>query len=190
MLLRSKWTKSVSDYVEKSSLFFGYLCGGLVLFMMFSIVYDVVMRHIFHSPTIWADEVSSYLLVGITFMGTAYTLSVGGHILVEVIVESLPPLVRRRLELVTDSLTLAFLLILCFQAYRLTIDSYLDQKITPTLLRTPVFIPQLSMAVGLTLACFQFVVTAYLKRSKKGNQRDENEISKAGDVSKNGGVKE
>jgi TRAP-type C4-dicarboxylate transport system permease small subunit len=189
MRLRSKWSKKVSESVEKSSLFFGYLCGGLVLFMMFSIVYDVLMRHIFRSPTIWADEVSCYLLVGITFMGAAYTLAVGGHILVEVIVESLPPLVRRRLELVTDSLTLAFLLIFCFQAYRLTIDSYLDQKIAPTLLRTPTFIPQLSMAIGLTLACFQFVVTAFLK-SNKHNGRNENEISRTDDLSEDEGFKE
>lgn len=136
--------------IEKVSLIFGYISGGFAFLMMFIIGYDVVMRHIFNDPTIWADEVSCYLLVGITFLGAAYTLNKDGHVRIETLVDRLRPKKRKRLELVTDVLSIIFLVIFTRQAYWLVKDSYSSIKISATLLRTPLYLPQLLLAVGLT----------------------------------------
>ncbi|MCK4790319.1 MAG: TRAP transporter small permease [Desulfobacteraceae bacterium] len=144
--------------VEKVSLIFGYISGGFAFLMMVIIGYDVVMRHIFNDPTIWADEVSCYLLVGITFLGAAYTLTMGGHIHVETLVLRLKPKIRQRLEFVTDVLSLVFLVVLARQAYWLVKDSYVSVTISATLLRTPLYLPQLLLAIGLTWLCLQLLV--------------------------------
>ena len=149
------WLLSV---VERVSVIFGYISGVFALLMMFIIGYDVVMRHIFNNPTIWADEVSCYLLVGITFLGAAYTLNMGGHIHVETLVVRLKPKIRKRLEFITDVLSLAFLVVLVRQAYWLVKDSYVSNKISATLLRTPLYLPQLLLAIGLTWLCLQLLV--------------------------------
>lgn len=153
-------TESVNwllSLIEKVSLFFGYISGGFVLFMMFSIGYDVVMRHIFNAATIWADEVSGYLLVGIAFLGAAYTLTVEGHIRIETLMERLPTKKRQRLEFVTDVLSVAFLVVFTWQMYRLVKDSYVNVSLAPTLVRTPLYLPQLLLAIGLTWLCLQLL---------------------------------
>ena len=144
--------------IDKVSVIFGYISGGFVFLMMVIIGYDVVMRHIFNDPTIWADEVSCYLLVGVTFLGAAYTLTMGGHIHVETLVVRLKPKFRQRLELIADVLTLAFLVVLTRQGYWLVKDSYVSTKISATLLRTPLYIPQILLAVGLMWLCLQLLV--------------------------------
>jgi len=148
------WFASI---IEKLSLVLGYISGCFVLLMMFIIIFDVVMRHIFNRPTIWADEISCYLLVGIAFLGSAYTLITGGHIRVELI-ERLASKIRQRFEFTTDIISLAFLLVLTYQAYKLVIDSYVSVKISSTLLRTPLFLPQLLIAIGLTCLCLQLLI--------------------------------
>lgn len=143
--------------IEKVSLILGYISGGFAFLMMVIIGYDVVMRHIFDDPTIWADEVSCYLLVGITFLGAAYTLIMDGHVRIETLVDRLKPKTRRSLEFATDVLSLAFLVVFTRQAYWLVKDSYVSVKISATLLRTPLYLPQLLFAIGLTWFCLQLI---------------------------------
>jgi C4-dicarboxylate transporter DctQ subunit len=144
--------------ITKISLFLGYISSGLVFIMMLSIVYDVAMRHVFDNPTIWADEVSGYFLVAITFLGAAYTLTVDGHIRIETFVERLKKKKKKGFELIINILSLSFLVVFGVQAFRLTVDSYMSGTRAPTLLRMPYYIPQLLIAIGLTWLCLQMVI--------------------------------
>jgi C4-dicarboxylate transporter DctQ subunit len=138
------------DLVEKISSVLAYICGAMVFFMMVSIIYDVVLRHILNQPTIWADEVSCYLLVGISFLGAAYALKTDAHVRIETFVERLSPRARNAMEMITDVLSLGFLFIFAWQGYRLVIESFVYVRIAPTLMRTPLYLPQASLAVGLS----------------------------------------
>jgi len=158
------WMEWLFQKIQKVSMFLGYFSGVLVILMVASIVYDVVMRHIFNDPTIWADELSCYLLVGITFLGAAYTLVIDGHIRVETIVEKLPHKVREWVGFTADILGFGFLIIFGWYAFGLAWDSYSDVNLASTLLRTPLFIPQLSLALGLVWLCFQ-MLAIILQRS-------------------------
>ncbi len=147
----------IINLVTKTSTALGYLSGGLVLAMMISLGYDVVARHVFNSPTIWADELSGYLLVAITFLGAAYTLTMDAHVRVDTLIDRLDGKKRRGVIFVTDVVSLVFLWVYGWQAYRLAIDAYVSVKISPTLLRTPIFIPQVVLPIGLTLLWLQLV---------------------------------
>ena len=148
----------VLSKIEKISLYLGYLSGFLVFLMMAIIVLDVVKRHIFSSPTIWADEVSCYLLVGISFLGASYTLLQDGHIRVEAVIRKFNPRIRWYVELVIDFFSLAFLIFFSWQAFKFVIHSYSTDWISSTLLRTPLYIPQTFFAVGLLWFVLQLMV--------------------------------
>ena len=167
---RTPWLDWFCGKIEKVSMSLGYFSGVFVLLMVACIVYDVVMRHIFNDPTIWADELSCYLLVGITFLGAAYTLAVNGHIRVETFVERLPHKVRAWVEFVADILGFVFLIIFGCYAFELVWDSYRYVNLSSTLLRTPLYIPQLSVALGLTWLCFQMlavILQLFVRMQKK-----------------------
>ncbi len=71
---------------------------------------SVLGRALFHSANYWQDEAAVFLLVGATFMSSAYVQSQRGHIGIEAFVGLLSPLANRiRLWLVD----VASLFILC-----------------------------------------------------------------------------
>ena len=144
--------------IEKISLYLGYVSGGFVFLMMAIIIIDVVKRHIFNSPTIWADEVSCYLLVGIAFLGSSYTLLKDGHIRVEAVVRKLNSRLRWYVEIIIDFFSLAFLIFFSWQACKFAFHSYSTDWISSTLLRTPLYIPQIFFAVGLLWFALQLTV--------------------------------
>jgi len=158
--------------IEKISVYLGYFSGVLVFLMMLSIIIDVVMRHIFNSPTTWADEVSCYLLVGITFLGASYTLKFEGHIRVEAIIVKMKPGIRKYVEISLDILSFLFLAFFALQAFKLVADSYSSVRIAPTLLRTPLYVPQVFFAIGLTWFALQLAVK--ILQNFKENKPEEN----------------
>lgn len=164
MLKKSELAKSLLSKTGKVSHFLGDVSGGFIFVMMLIIVYDVLMRRVFNKPTIWADETSCYLLVGVTFLGAAYTLKMGGHIHIEALVGRLKPNVKQRWMFVIDVLTFAFLVAFTWQTYKLAIDAYVNATIATTLLRTPVYIPQLLIPIGLTWLCLQLLAEIWQSR--------------------------
>jgi TRAP-type C4-dicarboxylate transport system permease small subunit len=159
--------KLILSIIEKISLSLGYVSGGLVVLMMLSIVIDVFMRHVLNQPTIWADEISCYLLVGITFLGAAYTLMLDGHIRVEAILTRFNPKIRKHIEIVAEFFSLIFLFIFSWQAFKLVIDSYTSVRIAPTLLRTPLYIPQFLFAFGLLWFFLQLLAKILRRRTRQ-----------------------
>lgn len=62
------------------SIFFGKAASWLAVPMMLSLIYEVFMRYVFDSPTIWSMDIS-IMLFGLHFMvGSAYCLQAGQHI--------------------------------------------------------------------------------------------------------------
>lgn len=144
--------------IDNASLYLGYFSGALVLIMMIIIVIDVIKRHIFNAPTIWADEVSCYLLAGIALLGSAYTLTIDGHIRVEAITRIFNEHLRWYIELIGDILSLSFLLFFSWHACKFVLKSYSTEWISPTLLRTPLYVPQFFFTIGIVWFTVQFIV--------------------------------
>jgi len=66
--------------IEKLSNWSGIATAWLIIPMTVAVTWEVVARHFFRAPTIWAFDVT-YMLYGTHFMlGTAYTLMRIGHV--------------------------------------------------------------------------------------------------------------
>ena len=65
-----------------------------ILFMMFAISYAVMMRYVWNKPVPWIVEISSYLMLYITFLGTAWLQRKGGHVEVDLFTGRLKPRTR------------------------------------------------------------------------------------------------
>ncbi|MFH1481362.1 MAG: TRAP transporter small permease [Pseudomonadota bacterium] len=152
-----KWVDRLLAIIRRVSYVLGLICGGFAFLMTLIIVYDVFMRLFFNAPTIWADEISCYMLIGIAFIGAAYTHTLEGHIRVETLVDRFTSKNRKRLDFATDILSFVFLIIYAWYAIDLVRDSYVNNRITQTLLRTRVYMPQILMALGLVWLCLQFL---------------------------------
>jgi TRAP-type mannitol/chloroaromatic compound transport system permease small subunit len=72
----------------------GRIVAWLIIPMTIAVTWEVVARHFFRAPTIWAFDVT-YMLYGTHFMlGTAYTLMRIGHVRTDMLYSKWP--VRRQ----------------------------------------------------------------------------------------------
>lgn len=77
--------------LEFPSILVAKLAAWLILPMTLSLVYEVVMRYIFDSPTIWAYD-TTYMMAGSLFMlGSAYALRKGHHVRADFLFTTLRP---------------------------------------------------------------------------------------------------
>ncbi len=81
------------------------------------ILFEIVMRYVFLSPTIWVHETTTFLC-GISFAyGGLYALSRDRHIRVVLIYDAVPPRARRVLDIVLSIIGLVTMLFFAFAAW-------------------------------------------------------------------------
>lgn len=83
----------------------GHIVSYLIIGLIATMVYEVVARYFFSSPTIWASDMT-YMLYGSFFMlGAAYTLRHRGHIRTDFLYSNFPVRVQGIID------TIAYLLL-------------------------------------------------------------------------------
>ena len=102
------------------------------------------------------DAYAGYCMAASGFLALAHTLKRGEHIRVSLVLEHAGPRLRRVLELV--SLAAATILALAFAWYsiRLTFQSWQFNDISTGNDATPLWIPELAMAIGTTVLLIAF----------------------------------
>jgi TRAP-type C4-dicarboxylate transport system permease small subunit len=82
--------------------------------------YSVLGRALFQSPNYWQDEAAVFLLVGATFMTSAYVQHQRGHIGIEAFVGLLSPFANRVRLWLVDVASFAFCAFFAWKSWTLT----------------------------------------------------------------------
>lgn len=132
-------------------LYAGAALAGIFLFLMMALVtVDVLLRE-FARPTGVAVEITGYLLAGVTFMGTAYTLRKGRHVRICVVADRLTERKRQWLYIGALIVGLGFAVWFFWYIGQHVIDLYNLKSVSLTHLRTPLWVVQLMMPIGFGL---------------------------------------
>ena len=150
--------KSFRNVVEKGNLLLGYVSGLGILLMGLMLCYEVVCRYFFKAPTIWAQETSIYLFIWTMLAGSAYTLQKGKHVRIDLLIEHLSLRTQHIIEMITSFVGMVFCAIVSWQAYEMISASVGYSKVSATLLRVPMWIPQMALLLGFVLLTFQFAL--------------------------------
>jgi len=102
------------------------------------------------------DAYAGYFMAGSGFLALAATLHRGEHIRVALVVDRLPPSWRRRVELIAFAIGLALALLLAWFSLRLAWQSWLFNDISTANDATPLWIPQMAMALGTLVLAIAF----------------------------------
>jgi C4-dicarboxylate transporter DctQ subunit len=149
--------------IKKVNLICATIAGILILFVNFSIFFDVFFRYFFRSPSIWITEVSTYLFLYIIFLATPFALQQGRHIKVTFLRHSLSDAAARLLDLFCSLLAMIFCAVLLWQASRMTWQAYVEKWVSPTVLNAPLVYVYIVMVVGSTLLLATFLLRAILE---------------------------
>jgi len=133
------------------------IAGLCILAVAFIVCYEIVMRGLFGAPTEWVLEISTYLIITAGFLGLGVTLRRRGHIQVDFVVEHLSPRVQCVLELAMTLLAVLLFLIFMTESTDFVLTSYEYNKLSPSILRFPLWIPQLSLVLGFGLLFLELI---------------------------------
>ena len=124
------------------------LAGCLLLITALIICYEIVVRDFFHSPTEWVLEVSTYAILIAGFLGLAVAFRDNAHVRVDIFAGRLAPETKRKLDMVINVISCLLFLIVMTESMDLVTSSYVYHKLSPSILRFPLFIPQFALVFG------------------------------------------
>lgn len=120
--------------------------------------YSVLGRALFHAANYWQDEAAVFLLVGATFMTSAFVQSRRGHIGIEAFIGLLSPAVNRVRLWLVDLASLLFCVFFTWKSWTLAHEAYVDGQVSNSMWSPPLAIPYGLMACGMTLLCLQILL--------------------------------
>ena len=103
------------------------------------------------------DAYAGYMMAGAGFFALAHTLKRGEHIRVTLLLQALKPAARHKLELFGLAVAILLSLLLAIFSVKLCWQSLQFNDISTSNDATPLWIPQIAMAVGTAILCIAFV---------------------------------
>ena len=131
-----------------SALFCALALAGMALL----IPTEVIARSLFNYSFQSIEELSAYGLVVVAFLSLSVVIHDDALFRAGFLIDRLADGRRRRLEIVFLVALLAFFVTIDYECFALVLNTYRGGYVAPTLLATPLFVPQLLMPVGITIA--------------------------------------
>lgn len=125
-------------------------CVFLVV-MAFLVFTNVLLRFFFGKPLVFAEEYAAYLLIAIVYLGFAYTARMEGHIRVDVVYRHFTKTVRDGLDVTTSILILVVVGVCFWYSLGLFLENIKTHAVAIGLLRTPLWVPQTVLVIGLPI---------------------------------------
>jgi TRAP-type transport system small permease protein len=148
--------------LEKSCM---WVCELAILAMGAIVILELVTRNLFDFSFEMSDELGGYIIVGITFMSLPVCQVYKSYHHVQFVQARLSPKAQAFSHLLFDLLSLLFCVVLIWQLTRFVMTTHRSEDVAPTLLATPLWIPQAIMPIGM------LATTISLSRSAIGNWR-------------------
>jgi len=107
----------VLKWLRRITRALGYVAGALIIASALVMLYDVVLRYVFNSPSLIAPFLAAFLMMGGIFLGTAHALDFGGHVNVDILITKLKPLPGKICMTIGYALSLVFVYFLTRACY-------------------------------------------------------------------------
>jgi TRAP-type C4-dicarboxylate transport system permease small subunit len=149
------------DFYIRAVAFLSRVTGVFAAFLIalaVLVICDIVVeRYILNLTTIWQIDVVTYCIVGATFIGSAYVLMTRGHVNVDILPMHVKPRIRFWLALSTMLLAITFCIVIFVLCTAYWYEAYSERWLSNTVWRARLWIPYLSMPIGLGLLILQYI---------------------------------
>ena len=86
--------------IDFISIWSGKLVAWIVIGNIFALVYEVIARYLFNSPTAWSYEMTYFFYGSHFLLGAAYTLHIKSHIRVDILYRNFSPRGRAIIDII------------------------------------------------------------------------------------------
>jgi len=131
--------KSTLQILDKIGEWQGKVVSILIFVLIFIILYEVISRYVFNSPTNWVHEVSTHIFGAFFILGGAYTLHLAAHVNVDVLYSRLSPRGKAITDLITWCLFYFFILTMMVKGFDMALKSWAIVERSQTPFAIPIY---------------------------------------------------
>ena len=131
----------------------GYLASALFISIGFIVSYEVIMRYVFNSPTVWVNEISRFLQIWATYLALTYSFHKQDFIRITVIYDRLNETGKKILDFISFIFIIIFSCFVVYYGWLIAYDSLKVGRTSSTILDVPSFLTELAIPL-----CFAFLV--------------------------------
>ncbi len=153
--------------VHAVSRLFGVVSALMILVSIAVVCQMVFIRGVLGQSSIWQTEFVTFSLVAATFLGAPYILLTRGHVAVDLVPLLCSMPTRRGLHLVGGVISLLFCALFLYAAVPWWYETWTTGQTTSSIWRARVWIPYLSVPVGLALLCLQYLAELWLMLTRR-----------------------
>ena len=155
-----------------------WLAALFMVALLVAVLLSIVGRELnFHVKG--TDAYAGYFMAAAGFLALAHTLKRGEHIRVTLMLTALRPAARHALELWAHAAAVALSGLLAYYTCRLAWQSRLFNDISTGNDATPLWLPQLGMAVGTVILCIAFIDELILEwRGRRSSAQADGEFTR------------
>jgi TRAP-type C4-dicarboxylate transport system permease small subunit len=151
------------------------LTGLCVLAMTLMVSYDVLMRYFLDDPQLFVDDLTSFLLVAVIFLGAGPVFYKGGHIRIDLLTSRLKSKTQSRMRVITLFIGIALLGIVIYETMVSTVAAFQTGRVS-AVMNYPLWMGMIFIPLGLILMVF-FMVVELVKEMKGKAEKGHEDIS-------------
>jgi TRAP-type C4-dicarboxylate transport system permease small subunit len=133
---------------------------GISLMALFT-AYEIFMRELLGSPTIWTNEITTYLLIWVGLLGVVYAYHTESHVGVDLIFRRLSPRLQGFFNIGTSALITIFALCIAVYGYKYWWMAYSRGWRHFGMLDVPMSYTRIAMPIVGILLVFQLIIRVH-----------------------------
>lgn len=135
----------------------GVIAAALIVVSVVVVCQMVTARYFFGHPTTWQTEFVVYALIATTLLGSPYVLLHRGHVNMDIVVLYSGQRLRFWLAVASDLISLVFCALIFVYGTMFWFEAWSSGWRSDTVTRVPLWIPYLSLPIGMGLLTLQLV---------------------------------
>jgi len=158
MILRLKNVLKNLNRIEE------FFISVTLLFVTLLLFINVFTRYCFGYSLKWAEELTRYLLIWVTFVGSSVCVSKQKHVGIDVLLTKCPIGMRWIIKLVIAIIGLLFSIVLTVYGWKITSSVILSKQLSPAMM-LPMYLVYISIPIGGFLMVIKYfqIILAYLR---------------------------
>jgi TRAP-type C4-dicarboxylate transport system permease small subunit len=133
------------------------LCCVILAFVTAAIIYDVTVRNLGMQPPSWTVSVTEYALLYVCMLGAPYMVRHKGHILVEALIQNVPPRAHKAMAMFAYLACVGMCLLLAWYGGKQTWESIAFKDMDYRSFDMPRWLMDITLPIGFGFSAIEFM---------------------------------
>lgn len=147
--------------MDKIIKYSGYLASACFITIGFIISYEVISRYIFNAPTVWVNEISTFLQIWATYLAMTYSFHHKDFIRITVIYDRVSDKTKKILDFLSLSVMIFFSSFVVYYGWLIAHDSFVVGRTSSTILDLPSFLTEYAIPICFGMLLVRLIIEIF-----------------------------